>query len=69
LTHLEKLSAEDQNIPIEHLKPETARFEKIKTAFQTSGGWALTLVKELLSDDYSYDELHLARIFIKKIPN
>jgi ATP-dependent DNA helicase RecQ len=65
ITHLEKLSAEDENIPIEHLKPETKRLEKIKAAFEKSGSFALTRAKEILGDDYSYDELHLARIFLK----
>jgi ATP-dependent DNA helicase RecQ len=69
LSHLEKLSAEDENVPIEHLKPEAERLEKIKAAFEKSGGLALTPVKELLGEDYSYDELHLARIFIKKMLN
>lgn len=67
IEHLEKLSNNDRSMPIEHLKPDAVRLEKIKTAFETAGTiWALSPVREILGDDYSYDELRLARIFIKK---
>lgn len=67
IEHLEKISESDNGLPIDHLKPNAIRLEKIKAAFETTGMiWALGPVRELLGDDYSYDELRLARIFIKK---
>lgn len=67
IEHLEKISKSDNSLPIDHLKPDAIRLEKIKAAFETTGMiWALNPVRELLDDDYSYDELRLARIFIKK---
>jgi len=68
IEHLEKILEGDGDISIEHLKPDAIRLEKIKNAFEATGmTWALSPVRELLGDDYSYDELRLARIFIKRM--
>ncbi len=67
IEHLEKISESSNDLPIDHLKPDATRLEKIKAAFKTTGTiWALSPVRELLGDDYSYDELRMARIFLKK---
>jgi ATP-dependent DNA helicase RecQ len=67
IEHLEKITEIDKNMSIDHLKPDAIRLEKIKTAFEATGMiWALSPVRELLGEDYSYDELRLARIFIRK---
>ena len=68
IEHLEKITEIDKNMPIDHLKPNIVRLEKIKTAFEATGMiWTLSPVRELLGDNYSYDELRLARIFIKRM--
>jgi ATP-dependent DNA helicase RecQ len=66
LAHLEKLVGEDPAIDLQHLRPAQARFDKIKAAFGQAGGPALSPVKTILGDDYSYDEIRLARIFLSK---
>jgi ATP-dependent DNA helicase RecQ len=68
IEHLEKITEIDKNMPIDHLKPDAIRLERIKNAFEATGMiWALSPVRELLGENYSYDELRLARIFIKKL--
>ena len=62
--HLEKLLARGDELDLEHLKPESERFQTILTAFEHSGGRSLTPVKELLGDDFSYRELRLVRLFM-----
>jgi len=65
LAHIEKLQQAGEDLDIEYLKPEPERFEKIKNAFQESGDLFLGPVKEILGDDFSYDELRLARMFLR----
>ncbi|MCK4554433.1 RecQ family ATP-dependent DNA helicase, partial [Candidatus Parcubacteria bacterium] len=62
--HLEKLIATGAKLDIDYLKPPTERFEKIKKAFQESGELNLSPVREILGEEYSYDELRLARMFL-----
>jgi len=66
ITHLEKLVSADLTIDLEHLRPTQLRFDCIKAAFEQAGGSALPPVKAILGDDYSYDEIRLARIFLLK---
>lgn len=69
--HLEKLAKKkgiDPHRELSHLRPEEKRFEKIKTAFEViiarDGGMALSPVREILGEDFSYEELRLARLFL-----
>ncbi|MBI5449277.1 AAA family ATPase [Candidatus Gottesmanbacteria bacterium] len=64
LNHLEKLAATDPDLDIEYLKPAAERFARIEQAFAETGGLKLSPVRELLGDDFSYDELRLARLFL-----
>ncbi|MBA3047187.1 RecQ family ATP-dependent DNA helicase [Patescibacteria group bacterium] len=62
--HLEKLILAGEKLDIDYLKPPADRFEKIKKAFHESGGLTLSPVREILGEEYSYDELRFARIFL-----
>ena len=66
LAHLEKLVSEDATIDLQHLRPAQARFDNIQAAFEQAGGSALSPVKTILGDDYSYDEIRLVRVFLSK---
>ncbi|MFH0754410.1 MAG: DNA helicase RecQ [Candidatus Omnitrophota bacterium] len=68
LSHLEKLSGEDVDLDIDHLRPDEPVFGHIKKAFEQSGAgvWALSPIKTLLGDQYSYDDIRLVRIFLSK---
>ncbi len=64
--HIEKLSEEDINLDVSYLSPAEDRMEKITEAFKKSGGFALTPVREILGEEYSFEELRLARFFLNK---
>ena len=64
IRHLEKLMANGEELNLEHLQLPEARFEKIKSAFQQVGTSKLTQVYEILGEDFSYQELKLARLFL-----
>lgn len=66
VSHLEKMILTNEDIDIDYLKSglNNDRFIKIKKAFEESGDKFLSPVKEILGDDFSYDELRLARLFI-----
>jgi ATP-dependent DNA helicase RecQ len=63
--HIEKLVSSGEKIDINYLRPPVEQFEKIKAAFQQSGGMALSPVLEMLGEPFSYADLKLARLFIK----
>ena len=63
--HIEKLVSRGEKIDIDYLRPPVKKFEKIKAAFQKSGGTALSPVLEMLGEPFSYAELKIARLFIK----
>jgi ATP-dependent DNA helicase RecQ len=63
--HIEKLVNSGETLDIDHLRPLSERFEKIKAAFQQSGGTALSPVLEMLGEPFSYAELKIARLFMK----
>jgi ATP-dependent DNA helicase RecQ len=65
LAHIEKLVSAGEQIDIDYLKPPVAQFETIKAAFQKSGGTALSPVRDLLGDQFSFEELRMVRLFIK----
>lgn len=66
LTHIEKLCQESMSpSEVAHLKPEEERFNKIATAFAETKGTALNPVRQILGEEYPYEELRRARIFLK----
>ena len=64
ISHLEKLITSGFRLDADKVTMEKNRYEKIKLAFEKSEGKLLTPVKTILGDDYSYDEIRLARLFI-----
>jgi ATP-dependent DNA helicase RecQ len=63
--HIDKLLSSGEKIDISYLRPPVEQFETIKAAFQESGGTALSPVREMLGEQFSYAELKIARLFIK----
>lgn len=65
--HIDKLSAQEKALDIAHLRPPQERFAKIKTAFEQTGQLAvLSPAKTILGENFSYDEIKLARIFLRR---
>ncbi len=65
IQHVVALVDEHPTLNLDHLKPNAERFQKITTAFQKANTRTLTPVKLILGDDFSYDELRLARLFLE----
>lgn len=71
MSHLEKLVLEKKIEPdrdLAYLKPEQKRFEKIRTAFEAlykkENKMLLSPAREMLGEDFSFEELRLARMFL-----
>lgn len=62
--HLEKLASHGSRLNLEHLDFPSDRLEEIKAAFARSGGQALSSVRALLGENFSYEELRLARLIV-----
>lgn len=64
VSHIEKFIIGGEDLDIAYLKPPSDRFEKIKEAFKKNQTDALSPMKDFLGDEYSYDEIRLARVFL-----
>ena len=72
ISHLEKLVAEkkiDPSRDLAHITRDPGRFEEMRKAFEAvykkETKMPLSPARELLGKSYSYDELRLARLFVK----
>jgi len=65
--HLERLIRAGAQIDLRPLMPPRERFERIRKAFEQSGGTLLSPVKEILGDDYSYDEIRLVWMYLTQV--
>lgn len=65
INHIEKLIDAGEIIDLEYLKLPRNRYETMKNAFEECGDEKLKPIFEYLDEQYSYDELKLARILIR----
>ncbi len=63
--HIEKLVDSGVKLDLEYMKPPPDRFEAMKAAFDECGNQRLKPVFEHLGEQYSYDELRLARALLR----
>ncbi len=66
ISHIEKLSEKGEDLDISYLRPKEADLKKIKSAFAKSKDDKLTPVWKKLKGKYSFEELRIAKLFIKK---
>ena len=64
IAHIETIADAEPRLDIVYLKPPQDRFKAIAAAFAESNGTALSPVRQILGEAYSYDEIRLVRIFI-----
>ena len=64
--HLERLIRSGEQFDLRPLMPPPERFERIKAAFEETGGDFLSPVKEILGDDYSFGEIRLVSILLSQ---
>ena len=62
--HLERLIQSGEQLDLLPLMPPSERFEKVRAAFEETGGALLSPVKAILGDSYSYDEIRLVWLFL-----
>ena len=63
-SHIERLIQSGERLDLGPLMPPQERFDTIRAAFVESGGTFLSPVKEILGDDYSYDEIRLVWLYL-----
>jgi ATP-dependent DNA helicase RecQ len=66
LNHIIRIIDGGEDLDLAHMMPSPERIAKIKVAFLQTEGSMLTPVRELLGEDYSYEELALVRIWMTK---
>lgn len=66
VSHLEKMRAAEVALDLSYLQPTGERFETMRVAFARLGTGSLSVVREVLGEEYSYDELRLVRMFVEK---
>jgi ATP-dependent DNA helicase RecQ len=65
VAHIEKLLSNGEKLDIDYLRPSVEKCAAIQAAFQRSGGTAVSAVREMLGRQFSYEELRIARLFMK----
>ena len=64
--HLERLVMGGESIDIDYLLPPPKRMAKIRSAFLRAESAILAPVRELLGEEFSYEELRLARLGLQQ---
>ncbi len=65
VVHLERLLQEGRDIDLRHLLPPD-RFEQIRSAFKRTGGTTISVVKDILGDDYSYEKSRVVQLYLQQ---
>ena len=65
MSHLERIVAAGEPVPLAPLLPPPERIAQITAAINAAGDERLAPVKELLGDDYTYDEIRLVRLSLR----
>ena len=65
-SHLERLVQEGGQVELNHLMPSEERRIKIESAFKEIGEARLTPVRDMLGEDYSWDELAVVRLALRQ---
>ena len=66
INHLERLVLAGERLEFDHVIPSPNRFARIEAAFRETGDNFLAPVRDLLGEEYSYDELHLVRLCLRQ---
>ena len=65
-SHLEKLVQEGGTVELDHLMPSEDRRTKIEVAFKKIGEARLTPIRDMLGEDYSWDEIAVVRLALRQ---
>ena len=62
VTHIERIAASGEYVDLKQLLPSPERMKRIEAVLHTAGADRLAPVKEMLGDDYTYEEIRLVRL-------
>ena len=65
-SHLERLIRSGEQIDLRPSLPGRDRIDQITDAFTTTGSAYLSPVKEILGEDFTYDEIRLVRLYLEQ---
>ena len=65
-SHLERLVQEGGQVDLDHLMPPDDRRINIELAFRELGDARLTPVRDMLGEDYTWDELAVVRLALRQ---
>ena len=65
VVHLERLLQERNDIDLRPLLPPE-RFEKIRSAFEQTGGTLISPIKDILGEEYSYEESRVVHLYLQQ---
>ena len=63
---MERMASQGRELPLEHLLPEPGSLQSIRDAFDICGYDYLKPVKEYLGPDFSYEEIRLTRLHLRR---
>ncbi len=64
--HLKRMLEAGEQVDLGPSMPPGERFDNIRAAFTETGDTVLSPVKEILGDDYSYDEIRLVWLYLEQ---
>ena len=64
--HLERISDQGEPLDLTHLLPSQERLSEIEQAFHSCGSVFLRAVWECLGPEFSYEEIRLARLYLRQ---
>ena len=64
---IERMASQGQELSLEHLLPPPDRLQKIREALDVCGDEYLKPIREYLGPEFEYDELRLARLFLREM--
>ncbi len=66
LGHIEKLVESGDDVVLDSIRPEATRLARMRDAFATTGRRELSPVKNILGDDFDFDEIRVGRLFLER---
>ncbi|MDE2779487.1 MAG: DNA helicase RecQ [Chloroflexota bacterium] len=64
---IERMASQGQELSLEHLLPPPDRLQKIREALDVCGDEYLKPIRDYLGPEFAYDELRLARLFLREV--
>ena len=67
IAHLERIADQETTLDLQHIMPTAERLAEIEEAFKVCGRVHLRPVLEFLGDQFTYDEIRIARVYLRQV--